>query len=126
MMFCKARLFSDREASKNILISRSARTQKNLGRQVQGFDEDTWRIFREGIVFTGNLAKFSQNDDLRKMLVETGTKIIAEASPKDTVWGIGLAEEDARIADPANWRGKNLLGEALMRVRAVLFGMKRD
>lgn len=125
-MFCKARLFGDRETSKKILTSRSARTQKALGRQVRDFEEDTWRIFREGIVFTGNLAKFSQNDHLRKNLVETGKKILVEASPQDTIWGVGLAEDDARIVDPVNWRGRNLLGEALMRVRAALSGAERD
>ena len=40
-----------------------------------------------------------------------------EASPYDTIWGIGLAAEDPRAKDPSQWRGQNLLGFALMEVR---------
>jgi ribA/ribD-fused uncharacterized protein len=42
---------------------------------------------------------------------------LVEASPLDRIWGIGLAADDERAADPATWRGLNLLGEALMEVR---------
>lgn len=117
MMFCKALLFGDQDVASRILASRSAREQKVLGRQVHGFDESTWQMFREGIVFSGNLAKFTQNDDLRRQMVATGSRILVEASPKDTVWGVGLAEDDPHILDRSNWRGHNLLGEILMRVR---------
>jgi predicted NAD-dependent protein-ADP-ribosyltransferase YbiA (DUF1768 family) len=36
------------------------------------------------------------------------------------VWGIGLAAQDERAADPARWRGLNLLGFALMEARDEL------
>jgi len=38
----------------------------------------------------------------------------------DRVWGIGLAADDARAQVPAEWKGLNLLGFALMRARATL------
>jgi predicted NAD-dependent protein-ADP-ribosyltransferase YbiA (DUF1768 family) len=38
------------------------------------------------------------------------------------VWGIGLAADDPRAADPLAWDGLNLLGFALMEVRAELAG----
>ena len=34
--------------------------------------------------------------------------------------GIGLAEDDANIENPLMWKGKNLLGFALMNVRRQL------
>lgn len=37
--------------------------------------------------------------------------------PLDTVWGIGLGVDNERAADPARWRGQNLLGFALMETR---------
>ncbi|MDN5480552.1 MAG: NADAR family protein, partial [Chryseobacterium sp.] len=40
-----------------------------------------------------------------------------EASPYDTIWGIGMLETDSRAKNPANWDGENLLGFALMEVR---------
>jgi ribA/ribD-fused uncharacterized protein len=120
MMYCKAKAFGDHATGAKILESRSARAQKALGREVQGFSDETWRLLREGVVYTGNLAKFSQNEDLRELLLATGNRVIVEASPRDTVWGVGLGENDSRITDPNQWRGTNLLGTALMRVRSWL------
>ena len=38
----------------------------------------------------------------------------------DRIWGIGLAANDEKVNDPNLWRGLNLLGFALMRVRESL------
>jgi len=46
--------------------------------------------------------------------------VLVEASPVDTIWGIGLAADDQRARDPSDWPGLNLLGFALMRVRQAL------
>lgn len=40
-----------------------------------------------------------------------------EASPYDTIWGIGLDEEDAREIPIPEWKGQNLLGKILTEVR---------
>lgn len=41
-----------------------------------------------------------------------------QASPRDRIWGVGYDAEHAE-ANRADW-GENLLGKALMRVRALL------
>ena len=46
-------------------------------------------------------------------LLSTGTKLLAEASPFDPVWGIGLRADDPEARDPRLWRGKHLLGKTL-------------
>ena len=61
--------------------------------------------------------KFGQHPALREFLLGTGDRVLVEASPMDRVWGIGLAADDERAADPARWRGLNLLGFALMEAR---------
>ena len=50
----------------------------------------------------------------------TGSRVLAEASPRDRVWGIGLAAGDERAWSPECWQGLNLLGFALMEVRHEL------
>ena len=72
----------------------------------------------------GNTAKFAQNPDLEEWLIGTGDVVLVEASPVDTIWGIGLAADDKRALDPRTWRGLNLLGFALMKVRAKLRSSK--
>ena len=100
-----------------ILAETDQMTIKRLGRLVKNYDDSVWteRCFQ--IVVDGNLAKFSQNDDLRQFLLGTGDKIIVEASPKDRIWGIGFDEFAPEATNPALWNGENLLGFALMEVR---------
>jgi hypothetical protein len=122
MMAGKARLFGDLAAADRILAARTPAEAKKLGREVQGFDEQVWEAARFEIVVAGSTAKFGQDPALRSYLVGTGRRVLVEASPLDRVWGIGLAADDPRAADPAGWRGLNLLGFALMEARDRLSG----
>jgi ribA/ribD-fused uncharacterized protein len=89
---------------------------------VRGFDEARWAAVRFALVVAGNRAKFEQNADLLAHLLATGDAILVEASPEDAVWGLGLAVAEARKRGPRNWPGQNLLGFALIEVRASLRG----
>lgn len=120
MMAEKARLFDDEDARQRILAAKSPAEAKQLGRQVAGFDDSRWSAARLHIVVRGNAAKFSQNPDLCEFLLGTGDRVLVEASPVDRIWGIGLAEDHPDAANPARWKGQNLLGFALMEVRLVL------
>jgi ribA/ribD-fused uncharacterized protein len=120
MMAAKARLFGDAEAERQALAAEHPAQAKKAGRLVRGFDEETWRRERFGIVVHGSVHKFSAHTDLRDFLVNTGERVLVEASPVDRVWGIGLAADDERAADPERWRGPNLLGFALMEARRLL------
>ena len=120
MMAEKARLFGDEETRRSILATSKPGAAKALGRTVRGFSEQLWERHRFDVVVKASAAKFAQNADLRAYLIETGDKVLVEASPVDRVWGIGLAADDARAEQPAAWQGLNLLGFALMRARAEL------
>jgi ribA/ribD-fused uncharacterized protein len=120
MMAEKARVFRDSETEQAILAAKSPREHKALGRKVSGFDPDVWNSVCRGVVYTGNLGKYEQNDELRELLLQTGDRTIVEASPEDRIWGIGLAQDDPRSQDPQQWQGTNWLGIALMQVRDEL------
>ncbi len=122
MMVAKARLFGDHATAQKVLQAPHPNAAKKLGREVQGFDETVWQQHRQDIVFNANLAKFSQHPELQQFLCNTGQKVLVEASPVDNIWGIGLAASDPAAQDPLQWQGLNLLGFALMRVRAHLLG----
>ena len=87
---------------------------------MRNFDEATWRLARYDIVVKSNTAKFSQIEPLRSFLLNTGQPVLAEASPVDRIWGIGLAADDPRTMHPEQWQGLNLLGFALMDARDAL------
>ena len=120
MMAEKARLFGDEATLAKILEAPHPGAAKKLGRQVRNFDEATWRQARYDIVVRGNIAKFSQNEPLRSFLLNTGQRVLVEASPVDRIWGIGLAADDPRAMHPEQWQGLNLLGFALMDARDAL------
>ena len=122
MMASKARLFGDVEILGKIMAEPAPKKCKALGREVRGFDDAAWAAARFDLVTRGNLAKFGQSAPLRAWLLDTGDEILVEASPRDRIWGIGLARSDARARDPRTWNGLNLLGFALVRTRAVLRG----
>ncbi|KAJ5070907.1 hypothetical protein M0811_01888 [Anaeramoeba ignava] len=54
-------------------------------------------------------AKFDQNEELKKLLFETGDALLVEDARNDYYWGRG-----------ASGKGKNKLGHILMEVRAEL------
>lgn len=120
MMWRKALLFDDARIAARVLEVRHPGEAKKLGRQIRGFDESVWEQARFEIVVAGNVAKFGQDDALRDFLLGTGSRVLVEVSPVDRIWGIGLAADDPRAADPARWRGLNLLGFALMRARSMV------
>lgn len=116
MMYSKALLFKDKECSKKILSEKNPARQKALGRTVKNFDVDVWNANARKIVYEGNYAKFTQNPDLKKQLLMTKGTLV-EASPYDTIWGIGLKATDKRAKDRKLWLGTNWLGETLTKLR---------
>jgi len=116
MMAGKARLFNDKQTLEEILKAKTPAEAKKLGRKIKNFDEQIWLENRSKIVEKGNYYKFS-DPNYKAFLLGTGTKIIVEASPMDTIWGIGLAQDSEKVYNPNTWKGLNLLGFALMEVR---------
>ena len=117
MMYEKAVLFKDQTTAEKILQTDDVAEIKALGRTVQNFDEKVWVKEREGIVYRGVSEKFRQNPELAEKLERTGEEIIAECAVKDRIWGIGLSIKDENRLSIDKWRGQNLLGRILMRVR---------
>ena len=120
MMAKKALLFKDFEHYVLIMNSDDPADDKKYGRLVRNFESRLWRSCNAEVIFHANLAKFSQNPELKSVLLKTGDLQLAEASPVDLNYGIGFEATDPAALDPANWKGKNLLGETLMKVRAAL------
>ena len=103
-------------------------TQKIYGRSVKDFDVKIWDSVRYSIMMTGLFAKFSQNQKLKNYIVRQYRNCqsvrFVEASPHDTLWGIGLNMYHPDIYTPSKWQGKNLLGRCLNDVRKKLVEQK--
>jgi len=111
MMHKKAMLFQDLDIARQCLETKDPHEIKKLGRTIQNFSEDLWLQNRESIVFDANYAKFSQNSDLKEIILSQYDGFFVEASPLDKIWGIGFSEKKA-LANRQKW-GLNLLGKAI-------------
>lgn len=120
MMHQKAVVFGDYEIAKQILATNDVGYIKELGRKVSGYRDNVWNGVRQIIVYEGLMAKFTQNPELKRALLDTGNAVLAEAAVNDRIWGIGLSMKDKKRLDPKQWNGQNLLGYALMLVREKL------
>lgn len=120
MMMGKAALFEDEECFIKMSRQYSPRTLKSLGQQVKNFNEDTWMRYCRDIVKIGNYLKFTQDNELKAKLIDTGDAVLVEGSPVDKLWGVGLRFDDPRINNRTAWKGNNYLGESLMFVRNII------
>jgi len=120
MMAQKALIFGDFEIHKKIMEEESPKIQRILGRKVKGFNQELWNEKATDIVFQGNYAKFTQNEELKEILLSTKGSTLVEASPTDFIWGIKIGENDERRFYRHLWKGQNLLGEILMKVRQYI------
>lgn len=117
MMSEKARLFGDDDALDIIMKSDNPKVQKATGRLVRNFDPKVWEANAKLIVYRGNKAKFTQNANALEWLLDTVGTTLVEASPWDSIWGIGLSANDVRAQDRSTWQGTNWLGEIVTQVR---------
>jgi ribA/ribD-fused uncharacterized protein len=123
-MWSKAFFFEDFETTGLILKEKVPYNQKKLGRLVKNYDDSLWSKEREHFMYQANRLKYLQNEGLLKILLDTYPKQLVEASKFDKIWGIGLAENNPMIHDESNWKGMNLLGKVLTKLRNDILNSK--
>jgi ribA/ribD-fused uncharacterized protein len=120
MMYKKAILMGDHAVAQHVMTTQDPKRIKALGRQVQNFDAAKWDEHKVAIVTSALMAKFSQNEDLKRRLLETEDATLVEAAHYDKIWGNGLSANHPDANKPEAWPGQNLLGQCLMSVRSTL------
>jgi len=120
-MYGKCLLFNPDNADllNKILNEKSPTKIKKYGRMVKNFNQDVWATHRYEIMKTALLLKFSQNPDIKILLLQTAGKQLYEASKWDRIWGIGYFCGQVK-PDTYTKFGLNLLGKCLMDVRETL------
>ena len=126
IMWQKACAMGDDATAGEILAADGPRRAKELGGKVHPYDDRVWRAVREELAYVGIREKFLQNPDLARELMATGSSVLAEASPYDHVWGVGIAANSSGFEDMTGWKGDNLQGRICMRVRADLRSLIPD
>ena len=121
MMYHKVLMFRKLELAEQIMQTNDpAECKKIAGQRFSEFNAAVWEKTCYRIVRRGVRAKFVQNPEILQILLGTGNTLLAECSPYDKKWGIGINITDPDRLNIANWKGKNLLGRILMEIREEL------
>jgi ribA/ribD-fused uncharacterized protein len=118
MMYHKAILFADTEVAEMIMKADHPKEQKDLGRQVRGFNPEIWDRVKYDLIKSILTSKFSTIKANKNFLKSLKGKQIVESSPYDRVWGIGYRKEEA-LDHIDDW-GENLLGKILTELSEEL------
>ncbi len=120
IMYHKCMLFGDAASAQKVLNTDDPAVQQKIGRSASGFQADVWAGMRQALAVRGLMAKFKQNEALKKQLLDTGDAYLVECAGSDHVWACGRKTDDPARKDTGSWNGRNLLGFALMQVREML------
>jgi N-glycosidase YbiA len=107
--YFQAKKFAGTPYEEEIRRAATARIAANLGRSRKHPLRKDWESVKDAIMREAVLAKFTQHDDLRALLLATGTARLVEHTTNDSYWG-----------DGGDGSGRNRLGEILMSVREEL------
>ena len=109
--YFQAQKFNDIEYKKQIQRALTPGESKKLGSTRRYKIRDDWENVKEDIMYKALHAKFTQHQNLKQKLLQTGDKELIEHTVNDKYW-----------ADGGNGNGKNRLGILLMRLREELKG----
>ena len=118
-MYHKAKEFDDKEIMKEVLETDNPVKQKSLGRSVKNCNMTVWKDKVPEIIFPILMEKFKQNEGPRKILLDTGSKRLGEATT-ERYWGVGMKLADPNVLDVGRWKGENIVGNLLEKVRTKL------
>ena len=115
----KALFFGDEVTAEKIMSETDPAKMNMLGKRVRGYTKEKWENNAKRCLKLVNEAKFLQNPSAKAALLDTGSKILGEASP-DLTYGIGMHLTAPSVLETQKWSGKNMMGEILTEIRDSL------
>jgi ribA/ribD-fused uncharacterized protein len=107
--YFQAQKFAGTEREEEIRKAKSPMIAARRGRSRKHRLRPDWERVKDAIMREAVLAKFTQHDDLRIILLGTGDAVLVEHTENDSYWG-----------DGGDGSGRNRLGHILMSVRDEL------
>lgn len=101
--------FKDEKISEEIRNAKNPLDAFHLGRKYKSLQRNDWSEVKITILYEILKEKFSQHEEAKKALLNTGIEEIVESNPNDDFWGNGK-----------EGKGQNNTGKILMRIRSEL------
>jgi ribA/ribD-fused uncharacterized protein len=109
--YFQAQKFLDESLQEEVRLAKTPRIAANLGRDRSRPLRPDWEHVKDDIMRKVVRAKFTQHEELTKLLLDTGDALIVEHTDRDSYWG-----------DGGDGSGRNMLGRILMEIRDELCG----
>jgi ribA/ribD-fused uncharacterized protein len=107
--YFQAQKFAGSEREEQIRLAPTPGEAARLGRSRRHRMRPDWERVKEAVMRKALVAKFTQHEDLRAVLLGTGDALLIEHTANDDYW-----------ADGGDGRGRNRLGHLLKSVREEL------
>lgn len=107
--YFQAQKFAGTEHEEELRHVASPMVVARMGRSRQRPLRKDWETAKDDIMREALRAKFTQHDELKKILLETGDAHLVEHTANDSYWG-----------DGGDGHGRNMLGQLLMELREEL------
>lgn len=107
--YFQAQKFDDDEHREAIRKSNSPMIAARMGRSRKLPLRRDWESVKDSVMREAVLAKITQHEELRTLLLSTGDAVLVEHTSNDSYWG-----------DGGDGSGKNRLGRILMEIRESL------
>jgi ribA/ribD-fused uncharacterized protein len=101
--------FDDEKIKEEIRNARSPLDAFELGKKYKPHRREDWDETKVNILYEILKEKFSQHEEAKKALLDTGSEKIVENNPNDDFWGNGR-----------DGNGRNNTGKILMKIREEL------
>ncbi|MFK7765721.1 MAG: NADAR family protein [Mariniblastus sp.] len=107
--FFQAMKFKNESRQNKIRKTKTPMLAAQMGRDRKFKLRRDWESAKCNVMFEALMAKFTQYDELKKLLLDTDEAKIIEHTENDSYWG-----------DGGDGSGKNMLGRILMKVRTQI------
>lgn len=107
--YFQAQKFAEPQHQEAIRKTASPMIAARMGRDRKKKLRSDWESVKVSVMREAVLAKFTQHEDLRALLLSTGDAKLVEHTERDSYWG-----------DGGDGSGKNMLGRILMETREIL------
>ena len=104
--YFQAQKFAGTDHAEAVRLEPSPMKAAKMGRDRSRPLRPDWEAVKDDIMRTAVEAKFTQHEELRKLLRSTGEATLVEHTKNDTYWG-----------DGGDGTGQNLLGKIMMELR---------
>ena len=107
--YFQAQKFAGTEFEEKVRLAPTPKEAAELGRNRKFPLRKDWEAVKDDVMRDALRAKFTQHEDLKKILLETGDAVLVEHTANDSYW-----------ADGGDGSGRNMLGILLMGLREEL------